>query len=306
MDAFSRLIDLAHVRGSLDLRCLLAGAFAMDHEPLPAGEAPFHLVLSGHAVMQLPNGELIDMQAGDFILLPRGAAHLVRHADGQSDAGPAHMDLDGPLPVRSNTDGEPELDLLCGRFAYEPKSGELIMGALPDAVHVSLAQADGVEILRAIVALVRTEVVQLRPGALAIVTALSQALFVLALRAHAERKDMPASLLALLGDVRLNRTLLAMLRHPEKPWTLLSLAGQASMSRATFARHFAAVSGQSPWAMLTTLRMQIACELLIGESLPSADIAERVGYRSESAFVKVFSRQIGMTPAGFRRRQKEK
>ena len=48
MDAFSSVIDLAGVHGSLDLRCLLAGSFALDHEPAPAGEAAFHLVLAGH------------------------------------------------------------------------------------------------------------------------------------------------------------------------------------------------------------------------------------------------------------------
>lgn len=301
MDAFSQLIALAHVRGSMDLRCLMAGTFAMDHERLPAGEAPFHVVLAGHALMKLRNGQLLDMQPGDFVLLPRGSAHLVRDADAQSNAGPVRVNLEGPIPVRSNTEGVADLDLLCGRFAYEPRSGELIMGALPDAVHVSLAHADGIDLLRAIVELLRTEVLQLRPGALAIINAMSQALFVLVLRAYAEREDMPASLLAVLADARLNRSLLAMLRHPEKPWTLVSLAEQASMSRATFARHFATVSGQSPWAMLTTLRMQIACELLASETLPSADIAERAGYRSESAFIKVFSRHTGVTPANFRR-----
>ncbi len=249
-------------------------------------------------------GELINMQPGDFVLLPRGAAHLVRDACALSAAGPMRVDLNGPLPVRSNTDGEAELDLLCGRFAYAPKSGELIMGSLPDAMHVSLAQADGIERLRAIVELLRDEVVQLRPGALAIINALSQALFVLVLRAHAERKDMPTSLLALIGDVRLNRAVLAMLRHPEKRWTLILLAQQASMSRATFARHFAAVSGQSPWEILTTLRMQIAGELLTGEKLSSADVAERVGYRSESAFIKIFSKIMGVTPANFRRQRR--
>ena len=152
--------------------------------------------------------------------------------------------------------------------------------------------------------LLRNEAVQLRAGALAVINALSQALFVLVLRAHAERKDLPASLFALLGEVRLNRALLAMLRHPENPWTLLSLAQQASMSRATFARHFAAVSGQSPWEILTMLRMQMAGELLTRENLSSADVAERVGYRSESAFIKVFSKIMGVTPAGFRRQRR--
>ncbi|WP_458071754.1 AraC family transcriptional regulator [Rhodanobacter sp. BL-MT-08] len=304
MDAFSKVIDLAGVRGSLDLRCLLSGHFALDHAPASVGEAPFHLVLAGRARMQLPDGETLALEAGDFVLLPRGSAHLMQGAVEGAPANPLRVDLDGPLPIRRNTDAAAELDLLCGRFLYTAGAGDLIMRALPDALHLRLAQGDDMSGLHGIVDLLRDEVARLQHGALAIVTALSQALFVMALRVHAQRERLSPSLLLLLADARLGRAVFAMLQHPEHAWTVASLAEQATMSRASFARHFAASSDQSPLELLTLLRMQMARKLLAHGQLATAAVGERVGYQSEAAFSKVFTHCVGMTPAMFRREQR--
>lgn len=304
MDAFSKVIDLAGVRGSLDLRCLLAGSFALDHDPASTGEAPFHLVLAGRAVMRLPDGEKLQLGAGDFVLLPRGSAHLMQGAVDGPGSGVMRVDTTGPLPVRRNSSAAPELDLLCGRFTYTAGPGDLIMRALPDALHLRLADDDSLAGLRGLVDLLREEVARMQPGALAIVTALSQALFVLALRAHAQREDMPPSLLVLLGDARLGHAVLAMLQQPQHPWTVASLAAEASMSRASFARHFAASGDTSPLELLTVLRMQMARELLVQGQLSTGAVSEHVGYQSEAAFGKVFTQRIGMTPAVFRRQHR--
>jgi AraC family transcriptional activator of mtrCDE len=301
MDALSRVLDLARIKGSLDLRCQLAGSVALDHEPAEPGVAPFHLVLSGTAKLELRDGTRLELTVGDFVLLSRGSAHVVAGI-GNAPSGPIRVDDDGPIAVRRNTEShDVELDLLCGRFTYEPGAPDLIMSALPDVLHTSLTKEGKLEALDGVVSLLRDEVVQLQSGALAIVTALSTVLFALALRAHAKRDGMPASLLVLLGDARLSRSVLAMTKEPEKHWTLDLLAEQANMSRATFARHFANKGNLSPIDLLTSIRMQIACEMLENSSLPVGAVAERVGYQSESAFGKAFHRKLGLTPASYRR-----
>ena len=303
MDALSKVLDLARLKGSLDLRCQLAGSFALDHEPLVSGEAPFHLVLSGKANLELRNGTRLELAEGDFVLLPRGSAHIV-HGEGDGPSSPIRVDDDGPIAVRRNTDGnEAELDLLCGRFTYAPGASDLIMSALPDVLHISLTKEGKLEALEGMVSLLRDEVVHLQSGALAIVTALSTALFALALRAYGKREGIPASLLVLLGDARLSRAVLAMTKQPEKNWTLDMLAKQASMSRATFARHFSYMSNMSPMDLLASIRMQVACEMLESSNLPVGAVAERVGYQSESAFGKAFQRKLGLTPASYRRQR---
>lgn len=302
MDAFSRLIELTDVRGSLDLRCQVAGSFSLEHDSMPIGQAPFHLVLAGQAVVKLPDGELLRLEAGDFMMLPRGSAHRVE-GRGTGVAAPImQIDMEGPLPIRRNTDN-PELDLLCGRFSYASDQSELIMSALPEALHLRLASDDDLSDLKGVVGLLRKEVECLQPGAVTIVDALSHALFVLCVRAHMQRTDLPASLLLLLGDPRLSRAVRAMLQYPDREWTVASLAKESMMSRATFARHFSTLSGTSPLELLTTLRMQTARNLLERRQLTTGEVAERVGYQSEGAFVKVFAQRIGVTPAVFRRQR---
>ena len=302
MDAFSRLIELAGVRGSLDLRCQLAGSFSLEHELMPGGQAPFHLVLAGRAVVSLRDGMVLQLKAGDLLVLARGSAHRVQGSMTGPVAPPLRMEVQGPLPIKRNTDDEPELDLLCGRFTYASDQSELIMSALPEALHLRLAHDKDLGGLQGVASLLRAEVEHLQQGAVAIVNALSQALFVLGLRAHMQRKEMPASLLLLLGDARLSRAVLAMLRYPDREWTVASLAEQSMMSRATFARRFSTLGGTSPLELLTVLRMQTARNLLERGQLATGEVAERVGYQSEAAFGKVFTQRIGVTPAAFRRR----
>jgi len=302
MDALSRVLELSDVKGASDLRCLLSGQFAIPHDPVPAGDAPYHLVLSGRAQVQVPDGAIVQLQEGDLLLLPRGSAHVMRNAQGaRQGTGAMTLDASNALPVRSNTDSDIELDLLCGRFTYAPGAADMVMAALPDVLHVSLADHGGMDILRSVVAMLRTEVAEMAPGSAAVVTALSQALFVLAVRAYTKRADVPASLLLLLADARLGAAVQAMLRHPEQAWTVESLAEHAAMSRASFARHFAAKGNCSPWELLTLLRMRMASDLLLRGKLPIGEVAERVGYRSEAAFGKAFTRQMGQTPAAYRR-----
>ncbi|TBR36489.1 MULTISPECIES: cupin domain-containing protein [Dyella] len=300
MDALSSVIDLAAVQGSLDLRCQLAGRFDIPHDSAGPGEAPFHLVLAGTARLQVRGKPDMTLKAGDFVLLPRGAAHTL-YGLGEADAMPMMLDSLGALPERRNTDGAVELDLLCGRFTYASGTTDLLMHALPDVLHVSLTNEGAIDALNGIVAILRHEVALMRPGALAVVTALSQALFVMALRTYSQHEAIPSSLLGLLSHPRLSAAILAMIRSPHENWTVETLAARANMSRATFARQFSEKGGMSPIDLLTTMRMQLACNLLSSTDLALATVAERIGYLSESAFTKAFRKRVGVTPSAYRR-----
>lgn len=81
-------------------------------------------------------------------------------------------------------------------------------------------------------------------------------------------------------------------------WTLEQLADLAAMSRARFAAHFLAVMGQTAMDYLTDWRITLAQKwLLQGQPVKSA--AAAVGYQSVAAFVRVFNRRIGNSPAAW-------
>ncbi|MGF6661878.1 AraC family transcriptional activator of mtrCDE [Paraburkholderia atlantica] len=317
MDTLSRLIDLARPQASLDLRCLLSGAFDIDHAPLEGGVAPFHLVLDGSCVIETAAGGQLELQAGDFMLFPRGAAHRVRDVKRSAGGLPLTLGHDGMLPVRRNDGHEATatsaqesdhtathdgVDLLCGRFVYAPGSSALLLDALPDPLHVSLGDARTLDALQTVITLMRGEAARRQPGALTIVTALSQALFAMALRVHGERNANSAGTLALLTDARLGASVQAMLDAPERAWTISELGERAAMSRATYARRFNERAGVTVMDFLTQIRMAIASDLLLRTQRSAADIGEAVGYQSEAAFGKAFAQSVGVTPGRYRRR----
>jgi AraC family transcriptional activator of mtrCDE len=140
-----------------------------------------------------------------------------------------------------------------------------------------------------------------RAGGRAVLNALSSALFTLVLRAASESDKAPEGLLALAGHPRLAPAIAAMLADPAQPWKLPDLADLCGMSRATFMRHFQDRLGCSALDLLTDLRMSLAANELKKPTISTEAVAETVGYQSVSAFRRVFTERMGMTPGEWRR-----
>ncbi|WP_309230973.1 helix-turn-helix transcriptional regulator [Nocardia sp. SYP-A9097] len=81
---------------------------------------------------------------------------------------------------------------------------------------------------------------------------------------------------------------------------MASLASQAGVSRALFAKRFAAIMGTPPLTYLTEFRMDEAEELLATTDLTVAQIAKSLGYADAFGFSAAFKRHKGMSPTGFR------
>ncbi|MDF3866977.1 AraC family transcriptional regulator [Pseudomonas denitrificans (nom. rej.)] len=299
MNSIDRLIQLAGLRGSLDLRCQFLGEWALDHEPLPAGAAQYHIVLCGSCQADMPGGQVVDLQAGDVLLLPAGGAHLLRSKGRRVAAQMPEVRDDGLLPVHRLGAGEGELDMLCGSFHYQ--RGSLLMGALPAFLKVSCQDNGLGDAVAALVGLLRAEADGSQAGARFLVDALSSALFTLILRVYLQEHAPGSGTLALLADKRLSRAWQAMLDDPAHQWTIETLAERASMSRATFMRLFTQVAGLSPWALLTKVRMELAYRLLSSSQLSLTDIAAQVGYQSQASFTKKFKDTYGDAPGRLRR-----
>ena len=90
-------------------------------------------------------------------------------------------------------------------------------------------------------------------------------------------------------------------KHPFQPWTVDALAKKVGMGRSNFAARFANEVGMTPIDSLTLVRMQVAEEFLRNTELKVAEISERIGYRSEGAFIRRFTTHFGITPGKFRR-----
>lgn len=106
-----------------------------------------------------------------------------------------------------------------------------------------------------------------------------------------------------LTDARIQRAVGLMRVNPGRPWTLPMLAAEARMSRSAFAARFRTTVGTPPMDYLRRCRVEAAAKLLAETDQPLYAIANRVGYRSDSAFSRAFELVTGEAPGRYRRRR---
>src|SRR6185503_753432 len=114
---------------------------------------------------------------------------------------------------------------------------------------------------------------------------LVEILLVEALRFQPARADVQEQgLLSGLADPALAKAIRQMHEEVARSWTVAELAKAAGMSRAVFAERFMRKVGMPPMQYLLEWRMAIAKDILRRERPPLAELAEKIGYQSASAF----------------------
>lgn len=301
MDTLSRLLSLCTLRTTLDIRCSLAAPWVLDDPPAAPGVAPYHLIVDGHATVDVPGGERLELGAGDIVVFPHGGAHRL-HAGPAAAATPVH-EVPGPDIVRwkANSGDGALTGILCGQFIFDDNARRMLQPALPEVMVVRTSGRPDFGGLHALMMMLRSETDGVRAGSAIVTAQLSAALFALLLRAWLDGNAAMPGLLALLADRRLAAALHKMLEQPGHGWLVEDLAQACFMSRATFARTFRQVAGLTPAAVLTQLRMAQAAHWLLRDRRPIAEVAEAAGYQSEAAFHRVFKRSQGVGPGEFRR-----
>ncbi|MEW5958741.1 MAG: response regulator [Chloroflexota bacterium] len=91
-------------------------------------------------------------------------------------------------------------------------------------------------------------------------------------------------------------------QHYQNPEiTLNEVAGAVSLSSSHLAYRLKETVGMSYKSYLTSLRIEQAKILLRTTNLPVTAIAQTVGYQNSTNFYRLFQRETGLTPAGYRR-----
>jgi AraC-like DNA-binding protein len=197
--------------------------------------------------------------------------------------------------------GPVTLRMLGGYFRFDRANAPLLVKLLPPVVHIR-REGPGATRVRRIVELIGEEADADSPGRTLILERLVEVLLVEALRfrsSSAAREEQ--GLLAGLSDPALARTLREIHVDVARRWTVEQLAHTAGMSRAVFAERFARKVGMPPMQYLLEWRVALAKDMLRGERPSLAEVAEKVGYQSASAFSTAFTRLTGRTPSEFAR-----
>lgn len=97
--------------------------------------------------------------------------------------------------------------------------------------------------------------------------------------------------------------LLARLReNPAQRFSVEELADQAGMSPRNFARVFRRETGTTPAQYFDQLRLERAMGLLQDSTLPIAQVAQESGFTCAEQLRRVFIKQMGISPVGYRKR----
>jgi AraC-like DNA-binding protein len=263
-----------------------------------SGHVNVHVVCHGGCWFQLPGlAEPLRLNEGDVVVLPHDAAHLLLSAPDL----PARYGVVSKPHETAHDRRLPGTALFCGYLVVDKMTHANVFAMLPEFLIIRSHQADDAKRFRALIDLLFSETETDHLGAAAILDRLADALMFYVIR-HALARGTPAAGLVLgLADKQIRPALVALCDEPARAWTVDDLAQKVFMSRSSFAERFSTLVGKTPMEFLGQWRMQLARRWLERERLSVAEVAERCGYQSETAFSKAFKRIAGVGPGEFRR-----
>jgi AraC-like DNA-binding protein len=299
-DALGEALHFLRMNGAFYCRSELTAPWGLTLPAMPR-YLWFHVVVSGATRLEA-GPEAMELQRGDLALVTTGEGHLLR-SDAQAPA-PGILELDRELVsdryeiLRHGQGGAPTT-LVCGAVRFDHPAAINLVETLPPIIQIEASPE--MDWLQGSLRLMAAEARQRRPGGEAVITRLADILVIQAIRSWIETD--PAARTGWLGalqDRQIGRAISLIHREPARDWTVASLATEVAMSRSAFAARFAELVGESPMQYITRWRMHVALGALQEERATVAELADRLGYRSEAAFARAFKRVIGESPGAAR------
>ncbi len=300
------LADVLHLLAMSSVFCAVSRAsrpWGMTIPPMPE-TMMYHVATEGEWWIELDGRDPVPMQPGDLALIPHGEGH--RLVSSLGNEAPALFDL----PRVEMTDryeviefgGGGELNrLICGTATFSHPAALDIVGMMPTLIHLSAEEEKTRNWLYSTMSLLSEEARALRPGVELILCRLSEVLVIQAVRAWIDTSpEENLGWLGALRDPQIGRSLQEVQRQPAAEWSVEKLARVAAMSRSAFASRFKELVGESPMQFVTRWRMLIAKKLIVNEDMTLAQVAEELGYESESSFSRAFKRTTGYSPGALR------
>jgi AraC-like DNA-binding protein len=300
-DPLTEMLRGLRLDGIVYGRCRMAEPWALAFPMQQA--ARLHFVANAGCWLRCSEGDWMELRAGDAVLLPRGAAHVLASAPGVE-----------PVPFRTcqrapicedvfavNGGGGGQVCVLfCGSLHFNIDAMHPLMQLMPDVMRACDLDRHEPAIPYLIEAMARETELD-RVGAAGILARLADVLAASLIRTWVEHGCGDATgWLAAVREPDVGRVLAAIHLNPEHDWTVAGLAKVMGASRSGFAKRFAEVVGETPAHYVLRVRMHQARLWLQRDRMRVSIAAERLGYESEAAFSRAFKRVLGSPPSHFR------
>lgn len=264
----------------------------------------FHLLTHGTCLARLAEGqEIVEVKAGDLLLLPNDDLHLLGSdlslpADGMRSSPPP---AGGLLELRLGGGGE-ATRFICGFLACDRRASRVLLESLPPMLRLELGDISLTGWLADLLRLGVAESRAQKPGSQSLLAKLSELAFTEALRRYAQSGDPELKgWLAGLHDPFVGRALALLHRQPARDWSVDELAREVALSRSALAERFTSMIGEPPMQYLTRWRLTLAAQALRRNADAIALVAQRSGYESEASFTRAFKREFGVPPKVWRK-----
>ncbi|RKP46156.1 AraC family transcriptional regulator [Pararobbsia silviterrae] len=270
-----------------------AGAWRV-RRPEETGQPFYCVILEGSCCLTVDGHAPMRLDTGDFVLIPSARGFSTSSVDPLAPEGLVTTPValaNGEFRV-GEPSGPPDVRLQIGHCVFGSPDAGLLVSLLPQLVHVRTEPR-----LATLVSLVSDESRERRPAREVVLARLLEVLLIEALRSAGTAAS--PGLVRGLADERLAGALRRMHESPTRAWTVAALAKEAALSRSAFFERFSRAVGVAPMAYLLAWRMALAKRLLRHEAGGIAEVAERVGYGSASAFSVAFARHVGVPPARY-------
>jgi AraC-like DNA-binding protein len=307
-DPLGEALHFLRMNGAFYCRSELTAPWGLTMPRMP-GYLWFHVVTSGRFWLEANGDGARWIQLGDLALVPHGEGHVLRSEPGAP--APGILDLERELvsdryEILRHGDGGAPTGLICGAVRFEHPAARNLIEILPSTIHIEASSSPRLEWMQSALRLMAAEAGELRPGGEAVITRLGDILVIQAIRAWMETDRVAQTgWLGALQDPQIGQAISLIHRDPARDWTVASLADELAMSRSAFAARFTELVGEPAMRYVARWRMNVAVAALKDEGATVAELADRLGYRSEAAFSRAFKRVIGVSPSAVRSSEDE-
>jgi len=302
MDLLADVLSITRTGATLIAQAELVPPWGLEIDPV--AEAHIHVVVRGSCWLRTEGQRhYIRLGSGDVVLIRAGVGHSI--CDDPKTMPAPHEAVLAAMPQRlaslPQSRAHETTLVLCAKYLFQKAGAHPLMSLLPPLIHLKAQEAEAHVQLQLLLQLLRHEATDGGAGTELIVPRLVDSLLVFIMRAWLAGQPLTAGgWFAALREPPISKALGLMHEKPGADWSLEELARQVGQSRATFARRFLELVGETPVAYLTRWRMCLASKLLEDTQLSLEEIAPRVGYQTAAAFSRAFRRTFGCAPGSFR------
>jgi AraC-like DNA-binding protein/mannose-6-phosphate isomerase-like protein (cupin superfamily) len=266
----------------------------------------FHLILNGEATVSVA-GVQVSLEAGDFILLPRGTGHEIVDVNNTTASDLFENEIERVTEhyERLKTKGNGDTTTsLCGTVLFENEVTTSIISAMPDFILIK-AKSKEHETIKSMVQAIRRETQHEDYGSGLVVSKLADVLILQCIRAWIkEVSEENQSWIVAHTDKRLSRAMKLIHSDTAASIDIETLAEISGMSRTSFIEYFKKRVGQTPKKYITNWRLSLARERLLHGNIAVLNIALDVGYQSEAAFSRAYKAKFGEPPSTTKKQRK--